>query len=148
MRKASPPMDVRGPVMRSESLPGGGVAVGATSAPGLPTTAPALDKAAGGDGGFQERLLNAESSSHIHGIPGSDRRLAPGIKLDDPADQGVGALMRNTQRLFGVTNRHCIDVEVWRSLTPEERIARHISSDEMAKIEEEYKCDKPLGLSF
>jgi hypothetical protein len=30
-----------------------------------------------------------------------------------------GAVMRSTQRLFGITDRHCIDVEVWQSLSRE-----------------------------
>ncbi|WP_448097212.1 hypothetical protein [Luteibacter yeojuensis] len=138
------------PVVRSEHLPGGAVTANASSVSASPTPAAESTRTETtfSDGGFQQRLLNAESSGHVRGVPGSDRRQAPGIQLTDPMNQGVGALMRNTQRLFGVTNRHCIDVEVWRSLTPEERISRHISSGERTKIEEEYKCDKPLGLSF
>ncbi|WP_429197305.1 hypothetical protein [Luteibacter sp. W1I16] len=111
-------------------------------------TATTGNEATSGDGGFQERLRNAQSSTRIRGVPGSDIRVAPGIRLIDPMNQGVGALMRNAQRLFGVANRHCIDVEIWRSLSPEERIVRHISSSDVAKIDEEYKCDKPPGLSF
>jgi len=62
--------------------------------------------------------------------------------------QGVGAVLRTTQRLFGVTNRHCIDVEVWQSLTPEQRIERHVSKQDIEKINETYRCNAPLGLTI
>lgn len=150
MEQASPSRMVHQPAVRSDQAPGGAVNANASSASGppRPLAAPARNDAGVGDGGFHERLLDAESSSHVRGVPGSDRRRVPGIQLTDPLNQGVGGLMRSTQRLFGVTNRHCIDVEVWRSLSPEERIARHISSGDIARIDEEYKCDKPLGLTF
>jgi hypothetical protein len=52
------------------------------------------------------------------------------------------------QRLFGVTNHHCIDVEVLQSLTPAELAARHLSPADVQKEGEKYACNKPLGLSF
>jgi hypothetical protein len=105
-------------------------------------------RASGGDGGFQQRLLDAQHGRAIPGIPGSDNRIAPGVQLTDPMNQGVGALIRNTQRLFGVTNHHCIDVEVLQSLTPAELAARHLSPADVQKEGEKYACNKPLGLSF
>ncbi|RDS79151.1 hypothetical protein DWU98_19295 [Dyella monticola] len=63
-------------------------------------------------------------------------------------DQGIGAVARTAQRLFGVTNHHCIDVEVLKSLAPEELIARHVSVDEVNAEAEKYNCYHPLGLSF
>ncbi|WP_456966418.1 hypothetical protein [Luteibacter sp. HA06] len=105
-------------------------------------------RASGGDGGFQQRLLDAQHGRAIPGIPGSDNRIAPGVQLTDPMDQGVGAILRNTQRLFGVTNHHCIDVEVWQSLTPAELAARHLSPADVQKESDKYACNKPLGLSF
>ena len=36
-----------------------------------------------GDGGFRDRLLNAQHSQDIRGVPGSDRSIAPGIALTD-----------------------------------------------------------------
>jgi hypothetical protein len=106
------------------------------------------DKAPTGDGGFHQRLLDAQHVRDVHGVPGSDRRIVQGIGLINPMNQGVGAVMRATQRLFGVTNRHCIDVDVWRHLTPEELIARRMSSRDVDRIDEQYGCTRPLGLSF
>jgi hypothetical protein len=100
------------------------------------------------DGGFRERLLNAQHSYDVHGVPGSDRPIVPGIQLINPMNQGIGAVARKMQRLFSITNRHCIDVEVWKSLTPEELIARHISLDEVEAEAEKYNCYHPLGLNF
>ena len=56
--------------------------------------------------------------------------------------------MRKTQRLFGITSRHCIDVDAWRHLTPQELSARHISPDNVDKTDEKYDCNRPPGLSF
>ena len=117
---------------------------GAPTAPNQYTN----DQASTSDGGFQERLLNAQHSYAVHGVPGSDKPDAPGIYLINPMSQGIGAVMRNTQRLFGVTNRHCIDVDVWRHLTPQELSARHISLHDVDKIDKKYNCNRPLGLSF
>ena len=100
------------------------------------------------DGGFQERLLKARRAYAVHGVPGSDKTFAPGIHLIDPGKQGVGSVMRHAQRLFGIANRHCIDVDVWRHLTPQELSARHISPGEVDQADEKYQCNRPPGLSF
>jgi len=101
-----------------------------------------------GDGGFRDRMLNAQHDQGIHGVPGSDRRVAPGIELADPAGQGIGAVMHNTQRLFGVTNHHCIDVDVWQHLNPDELKARHLTAEDVEKQSQKYNCNQPLGLHF
>jgi len=114
-----------------------------------PTTNQYVDNdASPGDGGFRERLLNAQRSHGVQAVPGSDTHFVPGIRLTDPHNQGVGAVMRKAQRLFGVTNQHCIDVDVWRHLTPQELNARHISSRDVDKIDQKYDCNKPSGLSI
>lgn len=100
------------------------------------------------DGGFRERLLNAQHSDDTHRVPGSDRPIVPGIQLINPMNQGIGAVARKMQRLFSITDHHCIDVEVWKSLTPEELIARHISFDDVKAEAEKYNCYHPLGLNF
>lgn len=101
-----------------------------------------------GDGGFRDRLLNAQHSQGVRGVPGSDTRVVPGIQLTNPMNQGVGAVMRSTQRLFGITDRHCIDVEVWQSLSPDELSARHLTPADVRSVGEKYSCNRPLGLSF
>ena len=100
------------------------------------------------DGGFRQRLLDAQHSADVHGVPGSDLHLAPGIELIDPAKQGVGAVMRRVQRLFGIPSRHCIDVDTWKNLTPVELIARHLTARDVEEAIQKYQCNRPLGLSF
>lgn len=100
------------------------------------------------DGGFQERLRKSQGAYAVHGVPGSDTPVAPGIHLVDPMSQGIGAVMRTTQRAFGIANSHCIDVDVWRHLTPRQLSARHISPDEVNKVDQKYDCNRPPGLSF
>lgn len=105
----------------------------------LPTT---------GDGGFRDRVRSAQHAQDVHGVPGSDRPVAPGIALTDPMDQGIGAVVRKAQRLFGVTDPHCIDVDVWLNLSPQELIARHLTMADVDKVSEKYHCNRPPGLSF
>ncbi|MFK2905387.1 hypothetical protein ISP17_15595 [Dyella ginsengisoli] len=100
------------------------------------------------DGGFAARLHAAQRADVVHGVPGSDATYAPGIHLIDPTDQGIGAVMRTTQRAFGITSRHCIDVDVWKHLSPGQLAARHISPGNVASAEAKYHCDAPLGLHF
>lgn len=124
-----------------------------TAAPGGLPAAPRPNVAASTpgnltDGGFAERLRNAQQGQAIHGVPGSDLRRAPGMQMTDPVNQGIGAVLRNTQRRFGVTNKHCIDVEVWQSLSPDELVARHLSPADVQRANEKYGCNRPLGLSF
>jgi hypothetical protein len=81
-------------------------------------------------------------------LPGSDKAFVPGMHFVNPMDQGIGAVVRKAQRLFGVKSRQCIDVETWRSLTPQELSARHISPDEVDREDQRYGCNEPPGLHF
>lgn len=103
---------------------------------------------AAGDSGFMARLHAAQRADVVHGVPGSDTTYVPGIHLMDPTDQGIGAVMRATQRAFGITSRHCIDVDVWNHLTPTQLSARHIAPSDVASVAAKYHCDAPLGLHF
>lgn len=106
------------------------------------------EKDSTGDGGLQERLRNAQRSYSVHGVPGSGTPYAPGIHLVDPMSQGLGAVMRTAQRAFGIKNSHCIDVDAWRQLTPQELSARHTSPGDVDSVDEKYGCNKPPGLHF
>jgi len=101
-----------------------------------------------GDNGFKERLRKAQHSYSVHGVPGSDTPSAPGIRLIDPMNQGIGAVLRTVQRAFGIKNSHCIDADVWRHLTPQELSERHVSPGDVDKVDEKYGCNKPPGLRF
>lgn len=113
---------------------------------GVPDTS--ANQGSGNDGGFLERLHKAQRSRVVHRVPGSDAAYAPGIHLLDPMKQGVGALMRTTQRAFGIASSHCIDVDVWRHLTAQELSARHISLGDVDSVDEKYRCNDPPGLHF
>jgi hypothetical protein len=146
---SSSPNPVSASVTEPPAIPTRPAAVAATPSATAQTTATDTNnQTSAGDGGFRDRLLNAQHAGDIHGIPGSDRRIVSGIELANPLNQGVGSVMRNTQRLFGITNRHCIDVEVSEHLTPDELIARHLTLDDVKKEEDKYNCNRPLGLSF
>lgn len=101
-----------------------------------------------GDGGFGQRLREAQHASDSKGVPGSDKTVVSGIHFVDPMDQGIGAVARQAQRLFGIKSRQCLDVEKWRSMTPQELSARHISPDDVDREDEKYQCNAPPGLHF
>jgi hypothetical protein len=121
--------------------------ISATTTPIAPT-APMDDQDTEADGGFHAQLLKAQRSSVIRGVPGSDVPRVPGIRLMDPDTQGARAVVRKVQRLFGIPSRHCIDVEAWRNLTPRQLSARHLSLDDLDRLDEEYHCNEPMGLRF
>ena len=100
------------------------------------------------DGGFKNRMFDTQQSQRVRGVPGSDRGIAPGLELADPMEQGIGSVMRNTKRLFGVADHHCIDVDVWRHMSEDELIQRHLTSADIEKASAKYNCDRPLGLNF
>jgi hypothetical protein len=100
------------------------------------------------DGGFHARLRRAQRAHDVHGLPGFHTSLVPGIHLVDPMDQGLGAVMRTAQRALGIRSSHCINVDVWRQLTPKELSTRHLSPDDVDKAEEKYHCNRPPGLRF
>lgn len=102
----------------------------------------------GYDGGFIARLRAAKRADVIHGVPGSDASYVPGIHLVDPMNQGIGAVLRKAQRAFGITSSHCVDVDVWSHLTPEQLSARHVSPRDVARVEARYHCNEPPGLHF
>ena len=100
------------------------------------------------DGGFRQRLLDAQNFTDVHGVPGSDLRLAPGIQLIDPVKQGVGACHAPRATSVRYPSRHCMDVDTWKTLTPVELIARHLTARDVEEANQKYQCNRPLGLSI
>jgi hypothetical protein len=101
-----------------------------------------------GDGGFQQRLQAAQHAGDVHGVPGSDIRRAPGLALVDPRTQGVAGTVRTLQRLFGVKEKACVDVDRLGTLTVEELVARHVTPTELKAMIEKNGCNEPPGLHF
>jgi hypothetical protein len=93
-------------------------------------------------------MFDTKQSQRVRGVPGSDRSIAPGLELANPMTQGIGSVIRSTKRLFGVTDHHCIDVDVWRHMSEDELIQRHLNSADVEKASAKYNCDRPLGLNF
>lgn len=111
-------------------------------------TLPSAAAESTGDGGFADRLRQAQQSYSVRPLPGSDRPRVNGIQLIDPKTQGVAATVRQLQRLFGRPNHHCIDVDAWHRMSPDELSARHISPSDVARVDAENQCNRPMGLSF
>jgi hypothetical protein len=114
----------------------------------LPSGAEEGDRLADGDGGFRDRLRSAGQADRRRGLPGTDAHVVPGIRLTAPSDQGIGAVMRKMQRLFGITGHACIDVDVWSGLSRRELAERHITPDQVKRLAERYHCNEPPGLHF
>jgi hypothetical protein len=134
-------------VNRNGQQPGARRLIGPTLVTGVPDPGP-HEEAASRDGGFSARLHDARRAYTVRGVPGSDTPYAPGIHLIDPMNQGIGAVVRTIQRAFGIANRHCIDVDVWRHLTPEELSAHYLSPRDVDRVDEKYQCNDPPGLHF
>ena len=120
------------------------------SAPSLPVrpTADIDHPVTSEDGGFDRRLRGAQHAGAIHGVPGSQTPRVAGIHFIDPQTQGLRGAVRQLQRLFGITNHHCVDVDVWRHLSPRELAERHISPSDVDRVDAENHCNQPPGLHF
>ncbi|MFS6674158.1 hypothetical protein, partial [Staphylococcus aureus] len=67
-------------------------------------------------------------------------RTAPALQMVDPKMQGIAGAVRTVQRLFGVPDSHCVDVDAWRGMTVGERIARHIDDARIEETAARYHC--------
>lgn len=118
------------------------------SAPTVRPTTPGLNLAlpqqpagyVAGGAEFQRRLEHADRALPVAHLPGSAVPLVAGLPFADPKTQGIAGVARTLQRLFGLPNSHCIDVDVWQNMTRQERLKRHISMDEVDRVEVENGC--------
>lgn len=80
-------------------------------------------------------------------LPGSDHAIVQGIRLIDPAQQGIQGFVHRLQGRFGVPDRHCVDVDAWRAMTVEQLIEHHVSPADVENEAQRYDCNKdvPLG---
>ncbi len=77
-------------------------------------------------------------------VPGdSTAPHAPRFRMVDPRTQGIGGVVRFIGGLTGAVDSHCLDLEAWQGMTPAERIANRVSSDDMQKIADRYDCRAP-----
>ena len=118
------------------------------SAPTVRPTIPALNLTlpsqtpgyVAGGAEFQRRLERANHALPVTHLPGSAVPLVAGLPFADPKTQGIAGVVRTLQHLFGVPNSHCIDVDVWQNMTRQERLKRHISTDDVERVEAENGC--------
>lgn len=78
---------------------------------------------------------------NVH-LPGSAQPVhgMPVFRMVDPKMQGIAGAVRTVQRLFGIPDRHCVDVDAWRGMTTSERIARHIDDERIDETAARYHC--------
>lgn len=80
-------------------------------------------------------------------LPGSDQtvRGAPVLPMIDPRMQGLAGVVHFIGSLTGAVDPHCLDLEAWRGMTPEERGAHHVVTDhaQMDTIAARYNCKPP-----
>ena len=80
---------------------------------------------------------------NIH-LPGAgDIQGAPHLRMVDPKMQGLAGVIHFIGGLAGAVDRHCLDLDAWQAMTPEERIENHVSEEDMDKIKESYDCKAP-----
>lgn len=123
MTPASSPTAIRNPIATVEA---------STNAAG--------DTYVAGGGYLTERSLRGQQNLRIPGglEPGKER-----FRMVDPRTQGIAGVIRIIGSFTGAVDPHCLDLEVWRGMTTEERIAHRISADDIDAIENNYHCSAP-----
>ena len=91
-------------------------------------------------GSFASRLSAAQDQHVVTHLPGSSTAIVGGLQMTDPRNQGIAGAVRTMQAILGVPNPHCVDVAVWRALSTQELLDRHISPSQVDSTAEEYRC--------
>lgn len=91
-------------------------------------------------GSFTDQLNAARQQRPVAHLPGSSVPLVKGLHMTDPRNQGLAGAVRTLQSILGAVNPHCMDVDVWRKLSTQELLDRHISPSEVANTAEKYRC--------
>ncbi len=91
-----------------------------------------------GGADFHGRLDNR--ALPVARLPGSAVALVAGLPFADPKTQGAAGIARSLQHLFGVVDKHCIDVDVWRNMPRDELLRRHISDQDVERVAAENGC--------
>ena len=104
---------------------------------------PGADYIPGGEAFHQE--AEAQFGRQNVRIPGdSFVSHATRFRMTDPRMQGLGGVVRVIGGMLGAVDPNCLDLDAWHGMTPTERIAHHVPSDEkMQKIADKYHCIAP-----
>lgn len=108
---------------------------GLVRAPSAPDLAPAYISGGG--------LLSPdiELANQRPRLPGVDHvEGAPRFRMVPPQMQGVAGVIHLIGSFTGAVDPHCLDLEVWRGMTPQERIESHVSQEDIDRIESTYDC--------
>lgn len=104
-----------------------------------PQAGPATFVAGGGlfknDGAF------AGTSARLPGE--APRKGAPALRMVDPRTQGMAGVVRIIGSFTGAVDKHCLDLDAWQGMTPEERVAHHVSEADIAHLRDHYSCGAP-----
>ena len=60
--------------------------------------------------------------------------------MADGREQGLAGIVKLIHDTAGGIDRHCLDFDVWRGLTPAELAARHVTTEAMEKAADEHGC--------
>lgn len=104
-------------------------------------TAPTPDYVAGAG-----RLAGPDWHASNTRLPGSAEPVhgAPRFAMADPRTQGLAGAVRLIGRLVGgAVDPHCVDVETWRGMDTAERIAHHVTPDQIEQVAAANGCAPP-----
>ncbi|GLQ96130.1 hypothetical protein [Dyella mobilis] len=106
------------------------------------TPAPAAPGYVAGSNGFQQRLRASENAS-VPNVPGGD--FVPGApRIPMIEERSAGAMaVHFIGYLFGAPHPHCVDVDTWRGMTPQQLIDAHVSQSDIDRIAAENGCVEP-----
>jgi len=91
-------------------------------------------------GTFQQRAAAQFGRQNVR-VPGDSLvPHAPRFRMVDIRMQGLGGVARAIGSMLGAKDPNCVNLNAWQGMTPAERIAHHVSSDEMQKIADKYHC--------
>ncbi|KAF1008231.1 MAG: hypothetical protein GAK28_01210 [Luteibacter sp.] len=77
-------------------------------------------------------------------LPGDPlQKGAPALRMVDPRTQGMAGVVRIIGSFTGAVDKHCLDLDAWQGMTPEERVAHHVSESDIARLRDNYGCNDP-----
>lgn len=91
-------------------------------------------------GGFLQGRSSHTESRQARLPGGAFVKGAPRLQMVDPRVQGLAGVVRLIGSVTGAVDKHCIDLDAWQGMTPEERIAHHVSQADVARAREEHGC--------
>jgi hypothetical protein len=129
------------PVTQDVELPGA-----ANQSVTQPVSVPVIDSVPSYVAGGGLLSDNASYGRQNIRIPGAAAAPgAPHFRMIDPQGQGLTGVIHFIGGLTGAINPRCLNLEAWRGMTPEERVAHHVglSEIEMELLEASYDCPRP-----